>query len=422
MRIRSKLLHSLYVGVSALLLNGCTSSEDLSSTKSALSYSGNKLKIEPEVKVFHQSSDSSTIYLKFNTENLLYTKGDEDYEASVTIEIEPMPGKGDAAKPEKKVVSVPAISKERQGTAVMAKTDIFLAEGNSYNLDISIRDESNGKSTNKIVKTTKTSPNNRHNFIAFEGTSQVPLFTDRINAGATYQLLHSKGYEGPVYVNYYNRSFPLPPPPFAYYSPKPFDYTPDSRFTLDLDSAGYRFTAEEEGFYHFRMDTTDKNGFTLFISSEEFPEVQNVQNMIDPFRYLVSGKEYKKLIEAPALKAEIEKFWIDWAGDRNRARKNIQTYYRRVEIANRFFSSHVEGWKSDRGLIFIIYGEPNKVYKTAQLETWIYGEERNPLSITFRFVRVDNPFTENDYRLNREDYYKPSWYRSIEAWRNGRAY
>ncbi len=78
--------------------------------------------------------------------------------------------------------------------------------------------------------------------------------------------------------------------------------------------------------------------------------------------------------------------------------------------------------KNVEDLIYLVYGEPDKIYKTAQEERWIYGEERNALSITFRFIKVDNPFTENDYRLSREDYYKPSWYRSIEAWRNGRIY
>ncbi|HKK39756.1 MAG TPA: GWxTD domain-containing protein, partial [Cryomorphaceae bacterium] len=262
----------------------------------------------------------------------------------------------------------------------------------------------------------------RENFLLFEQGTSIPLFTDRIKPNTTYSLNYNIREKQAIYVNYYNRSFPLPPPPFANYEPNPFDYNPDDQFLLKVDSGEINFTSKKEGFYHFRVDTAVKEGFTLFVSSDEFPEVQNVQNMIDPFRYLVSGKEYKKLLEAPELKLEIEKFWVDWAGDRNRARKNIEAYYNRVETANRMFSSHLEGWKSDRGLIFIIYGAPNKVYKTAQLESWIYGEERNPMSITFRFVKVDNPFTENDFRLNREDYYKPSWYRSIEAWRNGRLY
>ncbi|MCA1762012.1 MAG: hypothetical protein LC664_03295, partial [Flavobacteriales bacterium] len=72
--------------------------------------------------------------------------------------------------------------------------------------------------------------------------------------------------------------------------------------------------------------------------------------------------------------------------------------------------------------IYIIYGEPNKIYRTSKAENWIYGEENNPLSLSFDFVKVINPFTDNDYRLLRNDTYKPSYHRSVNAWRDGRIY
>ncbi len=405
------------------LFQACSSASEVSSENSPTSYGEAKLNIQPEIKLFHKSSDSTTVFIKFDTKNLLYVRSDEEYEASVIVEIEPIPGKVETtARPQKKTVSVPPIPKQKKGETALIKTDIYLPAGNNYSVTATIRDESNGKSSEKLIITRKDGLNNRENFLLFEQGSSTPLFTDRIKNNTSYRLDFEIQDAAVIYVNYYNRSFPLPPPPFAYYEPKPFDYNPDDQFVLAGDSGQFNFTSKNEGFYHFRLDTTVKEGFTLFVSSDEFPEVQNVQNMVDPFRYLVSGKEYKNLLEAPALKVEMEKYWVDWAGDRNRARKNIKTYYARVETANRFFSSHLEGWMSDRGLVYIIYGEPDKIYKTGQLETWIYGEERNPLSITFRFIKVDNPFTENDYRLNREDYYKPSWYRSIESWRNGRVY
>ena len=419
----NRLFSFLILLLLAIFFQACSSSTEVASSELSNFYGGERLKIEPKIKLFHQSQDSTTVYIKFDTENLLYVRGEEKYTASVTVEIDPVLNKKESAeRPQKKTVSVPPISKDRKGATALVKTNIYLPADGNYTLNITIRDETSGKRREKSIPASKDSKNDRENFYLTERGSIVPLFTDRIKPNTSYNLDFDLFDTKVLYVNYYNRSFPLPPPPFAYYEPQPFNYTPDDQYMITRDSGEYAFTSGDEGFYHFRTDTTQKEGYTLFVSSEEFPEVKNVQNMVDPFRYVVSGKEYKKLLEAPALKVEIEKFWVDWAGDRDRARKNIETYYGRVETANTFFSSHLEGWKSDRGLIYIIYGEPNKIYKTAQLETWIYGEERNPLSITFRFIKVDNPFTENDYRLSREDYYKPSWYRSIEAWRNGRLY
>ncbi len=124
----------------------------------------------------------------------------------------------------------------------------------------------------------------------------------------------------------------------------------------------------------------------------------------------------------PNVRYAIERFWIDAAGDRERAREAIRIYYGRVETANRFFTSVVEGWRSDRGLVNIIFGTPTSIYKSDLSETWIYGEENNLMSLTFTFVKGKSAFSDNDLVLNRDPLLKGAWYRNVESWRNGRVY
>jgi hypothetical protein len=52
----------------------------------------------------------------------------------------------------------------------------------------------------------------------------------------------------------------------------------------------------------------------------------------------------------------------------------------------------------------------------------VYGEDASYKSLSFVFVKVINPFSENDYQLNRSDMFKDEWYKSVDAWRQGRAY
>lgn len=408
----------------ALIFGGCSSSSELSETRELKGYANAKLNIKPEFKVFHGTGDTTVIFIKFNTENLSFTKTEpNDYRAEVSISIDPSrEGGGPEFVPEKKEIAVPPIPRSAEGSDILAKTSIYLPSGSMYSLLVELKDDANGKKITKLLKADKTNQENRQNFLAREYGAPSPLFMDRVAPNRRYEIELGDTTATLLYVNYYNPSFSLPPPPFAYFDPGEIGFSPDERFTLATKAGRAAFTTGAEGFYHFRRDTTTTEGFTLFISSSEFPEVKEVRNMLEPFRYLVSGKEYKSILDADDLKAEIEKYWINWAGDQNRARNSIKAYYTRVELANRFFSSHLEGWKSDRGLIYLVYGEPDKVYKTEGNETWIYGEENNPLSITFRFTRSTNPFTDNDFRLKREDFYKPSWYRSIEAWRNGRTF
>jgi hypothetical protein len=100
----------------------------------------------------------------------------------------------------------------------------------------------------------------------------------------------------------------------------------------------------------------------------------------------------------------------------------VAAYFGRVESANRNFSSYLEGWKTDRGLMYIIYGPPSEVYRNQQSETWIYGDRNSSLSYIFNFVKVENPFTDNDFALNRLSEYRYGWGQAVGAWRNGRVY
>ena len=115
----------------------------------------------------------------------------------------------------------------------------------------------------------------------------------------------------------------------------------------------------------------------------------------------------------------MEQFWTDAAGSRDRARDAIAGYYGRVESANRHFTSYTEGWKTDRGLVHIIFGTPTTIRKDGRSETWIYGDETNLMSLVFNFVRRDEPFSDNDL-VSRDPRLKSAWYRNVESWRNGR--
>ena len=37
-------------------------------------------------------------------------------------------------------------------------------------------------------------------------------------------------------------------------------------------------------------------------------------------------------------------------------------YYRRVRFANEEFTQYKDGWKTDRGMIYILFGPPNQVF------------------------------------------------------------
>ena len=94
--------------------------------------------------------------------------------------------------------------------------------------------------------------------------------------------------------------------------------------------------------------------------------------MIEPLAYLASADEISVIRSAPKPKAALDEFWIKCGGNVEKARELIRIYYTRVLYSNYYFTSYKEGWRTERGMIYIIYGPPDKVYKTTEGESWGY--------------------------------------------------
>lgn len=404
------------------LLQACKSTEPTGERALVETFTKDAEELNTQYKAFHSSKDSTRFYIKIKTDNLLYMKNSDDKkQASVIIKITPIALGDTPHEIKSKSIRIVDVDEATESKILLGSTLMYLPAGHNYEINTTVTDENRQQTYTADFYCPKEDHRARENFVATKEGMAAPLFKDRIEPNTTYQIQTGKSLETEIFVRYYNRVFPRPLPPFVMFEHEPFDYEADSLFKVSIDeNRSFQFTSTDQGFYHFQVDTSTTEGFSLFVSSSEFPEVKSIDQMIDPFRYLVGKKDYLKVENATNKRAELENFWIEWAGTKDRARQAIESYYNRVEEANRLFSSYIEGWKSDRGIVYAIYGKPNKVYYKSNVETWIYGEEDNPLSITFNFVQVINPFSDNDFRLIRDEIYKPSWYHALNAVRYGK--
>ena len=117
----------------------------------------------------------------------------------------------------------------------------------------------------------------------------------------------------------------------------------------------------------------------------------------------VHGSSNARLLKAGTTEEErrkrFEEFW-----EKNNPIPGAKTnramieYYSRVSYANEHFRHFIEGWKTDRGMIYIIYGPPNYVDRhpsesdTPPYEIWEYYD------VNKRFTFIDETGF-GDYRL-----------------------
>src|SRR5690606_37096907 len=168
-------------------------------------------------------------------------------------------------------------------------------------------------------------------------------------------------YEGTseMWVRCFFREYPVALPPFSTKPPQIFSYTSDSSYSVSADNNGkFNINPLRYGIYHLQFDTMIKSGATLFHFDESYPEVTNTNLLIEALRYLTTAKEYDELMSADDKKAAVDDFWIKVSGSKERARFLIRMFYTRMQNANRFFPSYLEGWKTDRGMIYLVFGPP----------------------------------------------------------------
>jgi len=233
----------------------------------------------------------------------------------------------------------------------------------------------------------------------------------------TYLELADKNADR-LFVRYYNRDYPLALPPFLEETETNFEYGADSVFVVGVyEGRTALLNLPDEGFYHFQTDSSRRGGYTIFRFERGFPQVQSPEQMLQPLRYITTVGEYQDMSQADDVKLAVDNFWLNNAGNPTRARAMILKYYGRVVDANQYFTSYHEGWKTDRGLVYIVYGPPKIVYRGKDVEEWLYGEKGNNNSIRLQFVKVINPFTENDYSLIKSPSYKEKWYNLVNTWR-----
>ena len=219
-------------------------------------------------------------------------------------------------------------------------------------------------------------------------------------------------------VKYFSRDFPPPIPAFVEKYRAPFNYSPDSTFTLELKNGKTPFfIPEKTGFYFFQPDTSILQGPSLFRMDPGFPKVTQHSLMLDALKYITSAREFQQLKSYNYPKVAVDSFWIVNAGRPDLATELIRKYYLRVETANKLYTSYTDGWKTDRGMIYIVIGKPSKVFRSFEQEVWIYGEYDDPRALKFYFNKAQNPFTDNDYVLVRNQYYKSVWYQNVQIWR-----
>ena len=402
-----------------LILFSCKSSKYLSNSNLSYLYSDKENTPVIQYTVFHNSDSTTTLYYSIDPASLLYVKPffSETFSAKYKITYQLFKSY-DSAGIIDSCSFIKTDSSNHQLNNLIFDSIIFKARfPGFYVLKVNLTDINRKKETENFININKKNRFNSQNFLV-KTSDGLPIREKYISSNTEIKIVCRDSSLKFLYGKYFKNNFSIAVPPYVNYASEPTIFNVDSIFNLKIinNQTNY-FKLTSEGIYHFQIDSTKQDGLTLFRFYEDFPKVTTPEQMFYSLRYITSKKEYEKIYFLKEKKLGIDEFWLDIAGNAERALTLVQKYYTRIEEANRFFTSYQEGWKTDRGMIYIIYGPPNSINRSDPVEVWAYGQPGNTTSINFKFAKFKNPFTDYDYKLERSAIYKSSWYNALDTWR-----
>lgn len=416
-----KITVSLNVTAALFFICSCNPSYNATQQNTTIETNVKDNLIHPLIVVYNYSEDSSVAFVKIYTSDLLYKNDSTALTGNIRINLFIY-----SAYSAKQFIDSTSIHFTNQkidddkSRYIVARLFFKKPVMPQYILKFEVFDFNRGTHAKKYVECSSNSNQNQFSFMMMPLGAEFPSFLNNVSATDSFHIYTRDHQPEKIFVRYFKREFTLAAPPHANYTSPHFSYIADSTFTSPLN--GYAvFNFQKKGIYHFQFDTLKKSGFTVFKFGDDYPTVTHTDEMIGPLRYLTTKQEYAKIISSPSTGEAIEKFWIERAGNKERGRQLIKIFYSRVGDANKNFTSYLEGWKTDRGMIYIIFGKPDRMEKDDKQETWTYNSVAgNSGVLDFVFTKINNPFTENDFILIRSPHYEMPWYSTVDNWRQGR--
>ncbi len=409
-----------------LAVTGCVSKPQQETARSNLAflYNPSSTPLHPEFIVFHEAKSQSRLYIKVYPVELLFNQANNERTYQARLEInyvlkEIIEGKESELVADSTTTNF-VLKMDEVKNIFVANLPIRTMEGKKYQLKVTTTDMLRHKGTSNFIHVDRSTVNTAQNYMVLSGAKGNPSFDRVFQSNEYFYVQYNRKGVDTVYIKYYENKTPLPRPPVTNLSsPRP-DFIADSIYAYPYsDTVQYRLPLV--GMYHIQVDPHAPGGLTLFNFGDNYPRVATVFDMIGPMAYLSSSIEFNELTNQTNTKLAVDNFWLESAGNVQTARELIRVYYNRVFFANYFFTSYKEGWKTDRGMMFIVYGPPNILTKKGDTEIWVYYRKKSSEPLQFAFSRHESPYTQNDFQLER-NFVNSMWVQAVRDWRSGKIF
>ncbi len=303
------------------------------------------------------------------------------------------------------------------------------SEGHAYTAEVKLIDLIRQRTQHLFADFSRTGIYSGMNYFVRDHFSKNELYSHVVKRDQFFNVLVPTLHPDTLWLFYYKPVTAIPASPSTILPEVTVSTEPEAIIPL-VFSDTLPLMLPAAGIYMFSVDSLIREGLVLYNFGPDHPTMARPETMIPPLAYIATPEELEEMMTAGKPKLALDKFWLDRTGSVERSKELIKIYYNRTLFANYYFTSYKAGWLTDRGMVYIMYGPPDKLYKNPQGESWGYKrpqtksrwgsrytfEERY---LWFNFRKEESLFSDNNFVLNRAGTPVSYWDVAVARWRQG---
>ena len=417
----------------AVLLASCTVTQNVTDTKD-MSYIYNPARnvFTPFISLYNEGDETTLMSISIRRGELYFSEANPEgvpmasLLVSVRLFDNTMGGLADTATYKYD------IRKEDVGGEYVMRIPLDTREGSAYSAEIKIIDLIRQRTQQTFIDFERRGIYSGLNYRIRDHFNKNEMYSRVLRREQYINVVNPPMQPDTLWLFYYKAVKGIPPAPTTILPEVTVASEPEVIVPLVYsDTLPMMFPGE--GIYMISVDSLIRDGLVIYNFGPDHPTMTSPETMIPPLAYFATPPEMEEMLTAEKPKLALDKFWLDRTGSIERSKELIRIYYNRTLFANYYFSSYKAGWLTDRGMIYIMYGPPDKVYKNSEGESW--GFRKPPVKsrwgsrytyedhyLWFNFRKAKNIFSENDFVLNRAGTPVSYWDIAVARWREGKVF
>lgn len=414
----------LFIFSAIIISSSCATKQIPKGTKTGASkYNPSSYVLHPQFKVFHEGNNYSKLYFKLYTKELRFSSANENRtnQAIIKVNYKITPSIRNNTIIDSAKTSI-TIKKTKNQTSIISFFKIKNIKLDQYLIEIKLFDLYGNKKSQSYIRVNKSEDGNEQYYISFIGKNQKPVFTEFFRPSDTLYIKTKNKNVSKMSVVHYNTKFSIAKKPFNTEKQTALNLKKNASWKIPVLFQKCKFYSNKTGIYIIRADSAKARGMMKVQFNNSYPLISKSEDMIEALAYMLKDAELNTLLNSENKKLNLDNFWLKTSKSKERARELIKIWYNRATYSNYYFTSYKKGIKTDRGMIYTVFGPPDDIQYFDDAEKWIYINTKSVSKLNFIFVKQANSISNNDYTLIRDSKYEGVWKRAIKTWRSGKVF